>query len=218
MSIRTNSKIPSFVYLFTVGLSLSGYAVDQQCIIRHETCPEHYKQTTFTPSYQEIIKNQPIPQAAPIVAPIAVVAIPTLSDDDHDGVENTVDECPQTPKGYKVDSKGCPKSVTLHINFSFASNVLPASSTKEIETLTTFLQENPASMVMIVGHTDNKGNNSRNQLLSEARAKALSDKLVSNGIDMNRINTSGKGKNNPMASNATDVGRAQNRRIEVQIK
>lgn len=219
MSIRTNSKIPSFFYLFTVGLSLSGYAVDQQCIIRHETCPEHYKQTTFTPSYQEIIKNQPIVQTTPrVVPPIAVNTIPTFSDDDNDGVENTLDQCPQTPKGYKVDTKGCPKSVTLHINFSFASNVLPASSAKEIETLTTFLEENPASMVMIVGHTDNKGNNSRNQLLSEARAKALADKLVSNGIDMNRIKTSGKGKSNPITSNATDAGRAQNRRIEVQIK
>lgn len=218
MSIRTNSKIPSFVYLFTVGLSLSGYAVDQQCIIRHEICPEHYKQTTFAPSYQEIIKNQPIAQAAPIVAPMAVVAIPTLSDDDHDGVENTLDKCPQTPQGYKVNSTGCPKNVTLHINFPFASNVLPASSAKEVETLTAFLQESPASMVTIIGHTDNNGIDARNQPRSEARAKALGDKLISNGIDMNRIKTSGQGAKNPIASNATDAGRAQNRRIEVQIK
>jgi OOP family OmpA-OmpF porin len=218
MSIRTNSKIASFVYLFTVGLSFSGYAVDQQCIVRHEICTEHYKQTTFAPSYQEIIKNQPIAQAAPVVAPIAVVAIPMLSDEDNDGVENTLDKCPQTPQGYKVDSIGCLRNVTLYINFPFASNVLPASSINEVETLTAFLQESPASMVTIIGHTDNNGIDTRNQPRSEARAKALGDKLISNGIDMNRIKTSGQGAKNPIASNATDAGRAQNRRIEVQIK
>ncbi|MCX6061174.1 MAG: OmpA family protein [Campylobacterales bacterium] len=212
------SKAPALAYLFTVGLSLSGYAVDQQCITRHETCPEHYKQTTFTPSYQEIIKDNPIVQASPSVAPIAIVAIPTLNDDDHDGIENTLDQCPKTPKGYKVDSKGCPKSVTLHINFPFASNTLPDSSAKEVEILTTFIQENPACMITIIGHTDNNGIDARNQPRSEARAKALADKLISNGIDMNRIKTSGQGSKNPIASNATDAGRAQNRRIEVQIK
>ena len=215
MSKQNISKFSLLAYLFTFGLSASGYAIDEQCTTRHEICSENFKKTTFAPSYQEIIKNQPVAQVAPVVAPIPAV---TVSDDDHDGIENTLDQCPQTPKGYKVDSKGCPKSVTLHINFPFASNTLPASSTKEIETLTTFLQENPASMITIIGHTDNNGIDARNQPRSEARAKALGDTLVSNGIDANRITTSGEGAKNPIASNTTDAGRAQNRRIEVQIK
>lgn len=213
MPCRTTSKLSVFVYLFTVGLSVSGYAVDQQCITRHETCPEHFKKTIFTPSYQEIIKTQPAIQTAPIAYPAV-----TSADDDQDGIENTLDQCPQTPKGYKVDSKGCPKSVTLHINFPFASNVLPLASSKEVKILSTFLQENPASIITIIGHTDNIGIDERNQPRSEARAMALGEKLISNGIDSNRIKISGEGAKNPVASNDTETGRAQNRRIEVQIK
>ncbi|MFH0710258.1 MAG: OmpA family protein [Pseudomonadota bacterium] len=213
MSNFAASKIPALAYLITVALSLSSYAIDQQCITRHETCPEHFKKTTFATSYQKIIKDKPVIQVAPIVSPVIA-----SDDDDQDGIKNTLDQCPQTPKGYKVDSNGCPKSITLHINFPFASNLLPASSAKDVETLTTFLQENPASTITIIGHTDVIGIDERNQPRSEARAKALSDKLISNGIDANRIITSGEGSKKPIASNITDSGRAQNRRIEIQIK
>jgi len=215
MSNRNISKGLALAYLFTFGLSFCGYAVDQECITRHETCPEHFQKTTFSPSYQEMIKNQPTIQASPAVV---AVAAPKVSDDDQDGIENTLDQCPQTPKGYKVDPKGCPRNVTLHINFPFASNELPAASAREIEILTTFLQENPASRIFIIGHTDSIGIDERNQPRSEARAAALGEKLISNGIDKNRIKTSGQGAKNPIASNKTDDGRAQNRRIEVQIK
>lgn len=212
MSNLAASKIPALAYLITVGLSLSSYAIDQQCVTRHETCPEHFKKTTFSTSYQKIIKDKPVIQVAPVVSPVIA------SDDDQDGINNTLDQCPQTPKGYKVDSNGCPKNVTLNINFPFASNILPASSAKDVETLTTFLQENPASTITITGHTDVIGIDERNQPRSEARAKALSDKLILNGIDLNRIITSGEGSKKPIASNITDSGRAQNRRIEIQIK
>jgi len=215
MSNRNVSKGPALAYLFTFGLSLCGYAVDQECITRHEACPEHFQKTTFSPSYQEMIKNQPSTQASPVVV---AVAAPKVSDDDQDGINNGIDQCPQTPKGYKVDIKGCPRSVTLHINFPFASNDLPVSSAREVEILTTFLQENPASIVTIIGHTDSIGIDERNQPRSEARAAALGEKLISNGIDKNRIKTSGQGAKNPIASNTTDDGRAQNRRIEIQIK
>ncbi len=206
---HSTPKISSLVYLFAFGLTPSGYAIDQHCIDRHETCPVHFKKTTFSPSYQEVIKTQ----TSPVVAVVAVAG-----DDDQDGINNTLDECPQTPKGYKVDAKGCPKNVTLHINFPFASNDLPLTSLKEVEILTTFLQENPASTITIVGHTDDIGIDERNQPRSEARAMALGKKLISNGIDINRITTSGEGAKSPIASNKTDDGRAQNRRIEVQIK
>lgn len=204
-------KAHTVACLFTVGLSFSALAIDHHCVERHELCPDQYKKTTYAPDYQDMLKNKP----APVVAPVAKAS---PLDSDKDGVLDSADKCPDTPKGYKVDANGCPKSVTLHINFPFASNVIPASSETEVQTLMEFMQENPAATVSIVGHTDNNGIDARNQPRSEARAKALADKLIASGISADRIKTSGKGSKQPIASNATDAGRAKNRRIEVAIK
>ncbi|MDD5052916.1 MAG: OmpA family protein [Sulfuricurvum sp.] len=151
--------------------------------------------------------------------PIAAAPIPvTEKDSDGDGVLDSKDKCPDTPKGYQVDSNGCPQSVTLHMNFAFASNEIPASSDNDISELVQFMSNNPACIITIIGHTDNIGNDERNQPRSEARAKALADKLIAKGIDINRIKTSGQGSHQPIATNATDAGRAQNRRIEIEIR
>nr|AOR51282.1 hypothetical protein [uncultured bacterium pBF1] len=209
------SKFLPLTSLFAFGITFSGYAIDQQCVDRHEICPDHYKQTTYSPSYQEMLKNKSS------VRPVAITAAPVETvalDDDKDGVNNTLDKCPETPIGYKVDRDGCPKSVTLHINFAFASSVLPESSDKDTQILTEFLQENPASTISIIGHTDHIGMNQTNQMLSMARAKALQDKLILLGIAKERIQSSGKGENNPIATNKTNEGRAKNRRVEVLIK
>lgn len=197
-----------------LAFAIQASALDHHCVERHEICPDQYKKTTYSSTYQEMIKEKS-PAASPIASPAVLLIV---LDDDHDGINNDTDKCPQTPNGYKVDTSGCPKSVTLHINFPFASNDIPASSDNEIQTLTSFLQENPASMISIVGHTDNIGIDARNQPRSEARAKALADKLIANGIDSSRIKSSGKGSKEPVATNKTDEGRAQNRRIEVVIK
>ncbi|MDD2828991.1 MAG: OmpA family protein [Sulfuricurvum sp.] len=214
-----SAKALSVIALFVFAVQAS--AIDQHCIDRHEYCPEQYKKTTYSTTYQEINKEKATPVAVttppvtPIPAPI-VAQVPL--DDDHDGIINTLDACPNTPSGYKVDSKGCPKSVTLHINFAFASNIIPSSADKDIEKLITFMQESPACTISIVGHTDIIGTDARNQPRSEARAKALADKLIASGINSTRIQSSGKGSKEPIATNTTDEGRAQNRRLEVTIK
>lgn len=140
------------------------------------------------------------------------------SDLDGDGVFDAKDSCPETPKGYKVDEKGCPKSVTLNINFGFASNDIPTSADSDVRELTQFLRDNPASKISIIGHTDSIGIDARNQPRSEARARALADKLIASGIESNRIKVSGKGSKEPIASNDTEAGRAQNRRIQIEIR
>ena len=71
---------------------------------------------------------------------------------------------------------------------------------------------------MIVGHTDHTGSDEYNQKLSERRAASLGKRLVENGIEAERIEMSGKGEKEPVASNETAAGRAQNRRIEVAIQ
>lgn len=71
--------------------------------------------------------------------------------------------------------------------------------------------------IIAVGHTDSIGSDAYNQKLSERRAASVKEYLVGKGIDPNRIYTEGKGKNSPVASNKTKEGRAQNRRVEIEI-
>jgi len=71
--------------------------------------------------------------------------------------------------------------------------------------------------IIAVGHTDWTGTEAYNQKLSERRAESVKRYLVDKGIDANRIYTEGKGKSSPVASNTTREGRAQNRRVEIEI-
>ncbi|MBN2870029.1 MAG: OmpA family protein [Campylobacterales bacterium] len=165
-----------------------------------------------TTTYPEVCKEK-----KPV--PVAVAPKPTPEkDSDGDGVVDSLDKCPDTPHGYKVDPNGCPVHVTLHVNFAFDSSVLPASSNSDIDTLTRVLKENPPAKIIIVGHTDHTGSDEYNQKLSERRAASLGKRLVENGIEADRIEMSGKGEKEPVASNETAAGRAQNRRIEVAIQ
>lgn len=72
-------------------------------------------------------------------------------------------------------------------------------------------------VVIAVGHTDSTGPAAYNQKLSVRRAEAVKAYLVSKGIEQNRVYTEGKGETQPVASNATRQGRAQNRRVEIEV-
>ena len=75
----------------------------------------------------------------------------------------------------------------------------------------------PNSNVQIIGHTDSDGEASYNLGLSERRANAVADILQANGVSFSRITTVGQGENNPIASNLTPEGKAQNRRVEIVV-
>ena len=75
----------------------------------------------------------------------------------------------------------------------------------------------PNSNVQIIGHTDSDGEASYNLGLSERRANAVADILQANGVSYARITTVGQGENNPIASNLTPEGKAQNRRVEIVV-
>jgi outer membrane protein OmpA-like peptidoglycan-associated protein len=79
------------------------------------------------------------------------------------------------------------------------------------------LEAYPNSSVQILGHTDNTGSASHNQPLSERRANAVADVLLTNGVAVSRIQTIGRGEDQPIASNLDDAGRRQNRRVEIVI-
>ncbi|MEZ2874464.1 hypothetical protein CJF40_13575 [Pseudomonas lundensis] len=101
--------------------------------------------------------------------------------------------------------------------FDFDQASLKANSRDSITTLANYLIKNPDRKVIVEGYTDSKGSAAYNQGLSERRANAVKNALVRAGVEPSRIVAQGYGKEYPVASNATNSGRAQNRRVEVTI-
>lgn len=101
--------------------------------------------------------------------------------------------------------------------FPFDSDNLLPNARTNLQTLAGTLQRNRDSDLTIVGHTDAVGNDSYNQALSERRAGAAADYLVGQGVDRSRLRTSGRGEMEPVASNDSESGRQDNRRVEVAI-
>lgn len=157
----------------------------------------------------------PVVEEKPVVEEVAVVVVD--GDDDHDGVKNSIDKCPNTPAGAKVDQDGCPVLVDLHANFKIDSAKIGKDADAKITEFADFMKLYPAYHAEITGYTSSTGTAAHNQKLSEARAKAVKADLEKKGIDANRLTASGKGEANPVASNKTVEGRAANRRIEATL-
>lgn len=104
-----------------------------------------------------------------------------------------------------------------YVSFETGSANLTALSKYELDNLVEALQKYPGMTIEIAGHTDNTGDASANQTLSEGRAGAVYDYLVSKGIDAGRLRAVGYGATRPVDTNDTDAGRANNRRTEFRI-
>jgi outer membrane protein OmpA-like peptidoglycan-associated protein len=98
--------------------------------------------------------------------------------------------------------------------FGTASARIDPESYPRLDRVVEYMTHRPSTRIRVAGHTDNAGNPRRNQQLSEARARAVRDYLVSHGIDESRVEAVGYGDQQPVASNDTPEGQAQNRRIE----
>lgn len=103
------------------------------------------------------------------------------------------------------------------ILFDFNKIELKDAAKINIESLANSLNQYPGTDVKIIGHTDNVGTAAVNQRVSEQRAAAVKTYAVSKGVPTSRLVTEGKGFNEPIADNATDEGRAANRRVEIVI-
>jgi len=141
----------------------------------------------------------------------------SAADADRDGITDAEDICPDTPCGYTINSQGCPIKATLKINFAVNSANITNYSMPKVETFAQFLTQNKNAHVQIEGHTDSDGSNTSNQSLSQRRARSVVTALATMGIDARRLTARGYGETQPIASNATNAGKQQNRRIVAQI-
>jgi OOP family OmpA-OmpF porin len=147
----------------------------------------------------------------PAGTPVGVDGCP--KDSDGDGVIDSRDQCPSTPAGAKVDARGC--WVLQGVRFDSGKATLTPSSGAVLQEVLTVLKQNSSLKVEIQGHTDSTGSKDLNQRLSEARAKAVKAYFTASGIDADRLTVRGFGPDRPAASNDTQEGRAQNRRVEL---
>lgn len=162
-----------------------------------------------------------------------------LKDDDGDGVPNKFDKCPNTPSGVQVDGAGCPITVKnetkviekivvteedrkvvdeaiKNLEFETGKSTIRSTSYSSLDRVAAILIEKNFSL-KLAGHTDNTGSLQTNLRLSKERAEAVKAYLVSKGANPSRIEATGYGPNQPIASNSTAEGRQQNRRVEFTL-
>ena len=159
------------------------------------------------------------------VNPPPTPAPTACADEDGDGVCDEVDACLGTPPNTRVDATGCPlpvaqvASIKLKVNFAFDSSVVQEQYFTDLGELAKFLKRFDQVDVSIDGYTDSVGADSYNQQLSQRRAQAVVDMLVKTyGIAPSRLKAVGYGESNPVASNDTAEGRAENRRVMASLE
>jgi outer membrane protein OmpA-like peptidoglycan-associated protein len=110
------------------------------------------------------------------------------------------------------------KIVLRGVHFDFDKAIVRSDSVPILREAANTLKENPAVNVIVEGHTDSLGTEQYNQRLSVRRAEAVKDYLVKLGVAANRLTVRGKGESQPVASNDTEEGRAENRRVELLVQ
>ena len=150
-------------------------------------------------------------------------------DADKDGVPDRADNCVQEagPK----DNQGCPKAnkqlvvvtrekieILDKVYFDTGKATIQRRSFKLLDQVAGVIKDKTfIKLVKIEGHTDDQGNDAKNMTLSQARAEAVRDYLVKAGVDTARLQAQGFGETQPVATNKTSKGRAENRRVEFKI-
>jgi outer membrane protein OmpA-like peptidoglycan-associated protein len=128
-------------------------------------------------------------------------------------------EIDETVPGAKVERVGEGIDVTFDsgLLFDFDSDRIRPDAAANLNNLASSLNKFGNSNIMIVGHTDSRGDDAYNMGLSQRRANAASAYLQSRGVPASRISTAGRGESEPVASNDTEAGMQQNRRVEIAI-
>jgi outer membrane protein OmpA-like peptidoglycan-associated protein len=149
-------------------------------------------------------------------------------DSDSDGVADYLDRCPATPESQRVDEIGCTvlfqeeegqrvPLVLRGVSFDLGQATLTPGSFAALDEVAASLVANPEVRVEVGGHTDDSGTDEFNLRLSVERAEAVRGYLISRGVTPDRLEARGYGTQEPIASNDTEQGRAQNRRVELRL-
>lgn len=161
-----------------------------------------------------------------------------LKDTDGDGVADKLDKCPDTPSGTVVDGAGCPLKVPApvvnekviiteqdrrvvadaikNLEFDLGKATIRAKSFPTLNRVANLLVSKNFSL-KLAGHTDNTGSKDLNMRLSKDRAESIKAYLVSQGVNASRVEATGYGMNQPIATNKTAAGRQKNRRVEFTL-
>jgi len=153
-------------------------------------------------------------------------------DSDGDGVIDLNDKCPNTPAGTKVDGSGCPlakpvvvvteedrrvvRDAISNLEFDLGKSTIREKSFPSLDRVARLLVDKNFSL-KLAGHTDNTGSKDLNMRLSKDRAEAIKTYLVEKGANASRIEATGYGQLQPIATNKTAAGRQQNRRVEFTL-
>jgi outer membrane protein OmpA-like peptidoglycan-associated protein len=150
----------------------------------------------------------------------AVVEVSLVDDmdSDGDGVLDSADICPDSVADAEVDGLGCEQTVAIvlrGVNFKTDSDELTDTSTEILDRVANTLIANPTVVVEIAGHTDSDADEAYNKDLSQRRAETVMAYLTDKGVIADNLSAMGYGETQPIASNETSEGKAQNRRVEL---
>lgn len=177
-------------------------------------------QFSFGDARPEPAPPAPAPQPAPLPPPPPPPQPEAPRDTDGDGVIDPRDKCPDTPRGVAVDTDGCPRrgAATLQgVTFEFNSSNLTPASRPVLEEVAADLKRYPRLKIELQGHTDSVGADAYNMKLSAERANAVRVYLIEQGVPEQQLTSRGYGETQPVADNKTDEGRAQNRRVVMNV-
>lgn len=145
--------------------------------------------------------EEPKPVVVAIPKPVAPVVVPVVVEEVVIVVEEVQEDAPAAFRGFFDTNKAA----------------LKATAMDKLNTYSDYMKRNQETRVKVTGHTDSTGNDAYNQMLSEKRAVAVKSYLEGTGIAADRIEAQGLGETQPVASNKTKEGRAENRRVELEI-
>jgi len=144
-----------------------------------------------------------------------VIPVEEEKDSDGDGVPDSKDECPDTPKGAKVDERGC--WIVANVYFDYDKAIVKQEYVGDLMEVASVLRQNPDMRIYVDGHCDFRGSLQYNQKLSERRAGAVKNFLIDQGISADRLVTRGFGETDLIRPNTTEENMAMNRRVEFSV-